>query len=81
MNCSPAFSKCVIRWPGLLDYLASGGCPAGHSPWETVLNECDEEAALDANFVRARAEAPIQLYCLSRTTEDGFLEHHTEPCQ
>ncbi len=32
--------------PGKLDHLVGGGVPAGLSPWETLVKEADEEAAL-----------------------------------
>ncbi len=32
--------------PGKLDHLVGGGVPAGLSPWETLVKEADEEAAI-----------------------------------
>lgn len=39
--------------PGKLDHLVGGGVPAGLSPWETLVKEADEEAAIPPALIAA----------------------------
>lgn len=39
--------------PGKLDHLVGGGVPAGLSPWETLIKEADEEAAIPPALIAA----------------------------
>jgi len=38
--------------PGKLDHLVAGGVPAGYSPFEALIKECEEEAALPEPLAR-----------------------------
>lgn len=50
-------------WPGLLDQMVAGGQPAGLTPAENVIKECQEEAGLPADLAaRARPTGAIT-YC------------------
>lgn len=52
--------------PGKLDHIVAGGMPAGHTPWETVLKEAAEEAAIPPALAgRARPVARLS-YAMAR---------------
>lgn len=44
-------------WPGRLDSLAAGGLGAGVLPRQAILNECAEEAGIDASYLEERIKA------------------------
>ena len=43
--------------PGKLDHIVAGGVPAGLTPWETLLKEAEEEAAIPPEL--AGGAAPV----------------------
>ena len=60
----------LATWPGKLDNTVAGGIKAGHSPWDCILAESDEEASLAADLVweRARVAGAITYATKSRRT-------------
>jgi hypothetical protein len=52
--------------PGKLDHIVAGGVPAGLTPWQTLLKEAAEEAAIPADLAgQARLEGQIA-YAMDR---------------
>jgi 8-oxo-dGTP pyrophosphatase MutT (NUDIX family) len=45
------------KFPGMLDHLVAGGQPAGLTLMENVIKECEEEAGVPEDLVRAGAHA------------------------
>jgi hypothetical protein len=52
--------------PGKLDHVVAGGIPAGHGPWETLLKEAQEEAALPAALAGRAVPAGRLRYAMER---------------
>lgn len=50
----PRRSPTKATWPSMLDNTVAGGIPAGLTPAETMVKECDEEASLPEEFVTKR---------------------------
>lgn len=75
--------------PGKLDHLVGGGVPAGLSPWETLVKEADEEAAvppaliaaampvarLDYAMDHAEGLRRDRLHCYDLTLPKDFVPH------
>ncbi|PYI11408.1 thiamine pyrophosphokinase-related protein [Aspergillus sclerotiicarbonarius CBS 121057] len=53
----PRRSRLRPTYAGMLDSTAAGGIATGELPFETLLRECEEEAALPPGLVRQRARA------------------------
>jgi 8-oxo-dGTP pyrophosphatase MutT (NUDIX family) len=56
--------------PGKLDNLVAGGVPAGLSPFETLLKEASEEAALPADL--ARQAVPVGQFAYAMERPEGL---------
>ncbi len=52
--------------PGKLDHLVAGGVPAGLSPWQTLLKEAAEEAALPAALAEHARDVGRFAYAMER---------------
>lgn len=52
--------------PGKLDHLVAGGIPAGLSPWQTLLKEAAEEAALPAALAGRACDVGRFAYAMER---------------
>ena len=52
--------------PGKLDHIAAGGVAAGSSPWETLLKEAEEEAAIPPALCAAAKPAGCIDYSMDR---------------
>lgn len=56
--------------PGKLDHLVGGGVPAGLSPWETLIKEADEEAAIPPALIAAAV--PVARLGYAMDTAEGL---------
>jgi 8-oxo-dGTP pyrophosphatase MutT (NUDIX family) len=56
--------------PGKLDHLVAGGVPAGLTPFETLLKESEEEAALPASL--AAQAMPVARFAYNMDREEGL---------
>ncbi|KAL1969932.1 hypothetical protein VTN77DRAFT_7442 [Rasamsonia byssochlamydoides] len=54
---SPLFGITKQTYGGMLDSTAEGGIASGETPLETLVRECEEEAALPPDLVRKHARA------------------------
>ncbi|WVQ80451.1 hypothetical protein IAT38_002556 [Cryptococcus sp. DSM 104549] len=76
----PRRSKTKPTWPGRLDNYkqsVAGGIPAGMTPLDSVIKECDEEASLPEDLVRRYIKlCSVGTYFY--ITEDGFLQPEVE---
>jgi 8-oxo-dGTP pyrophosphatase MutT (NUDIX family) len=75
--------------PGKLDHITAGGIPAGLTPWETLLKEAAEEAAIPAALAAAARPVGVieyamerpeglrrdRLYCYDLTLPENFTPH------
>lgn len=52
--------------PGKLDHIVAGGVPAGLTPWETMLKEAEEEAAIPADLASQACHVGIVAYVMER---------------
>ncbi len=52
--------------PGKLDHLVGGGVPAGLSPWQTLVKEADEEAAIPGRLIAEAMPVTIISYAMNR---------------
>jgi 8-oxo-dGTP pyrophosphatase MutT (NUDIX family) len=52
--------------PGKLDHIVAGGVPAGLTPWETLLKEAEEEAAIGADLAGRARHVGIIAYVMER---------------
>jgi 8-oxo-dGTP pyrophosphatase MutT (NUDIX family) len=52
--------------PGKLDHIVAGGVPAGLTPWETMLKEAKEEAAIPPDLASQARHAGIIAYVMER---------------
>jgi 8-oxo-dGTP pyrophosphatase MutT (NUDIX family) len=52
--------------PGKLDHLVAGGVPAGYTPFEALLKEAEEEAALPEQLARQAREVAVFRYNMER---------------
>ncbi len=52
--------------PGKLDHIAAGGVPAGLTPWQTLVKEAGEEAAIPPDLVEAAQPVAILSYAMDR---------------
>lgn len=52
--------------PGKLDHITAGGVPAGLTPWQTLVKEAGEEAAIPPNLVEAAQPVAILSYAMDR---------------
>jgi 8-oxo-dGTP pyrophosphatase MutT (NUDIX family) len=52
--------------PGKLDHLVAGGVPAGYTPFETLLKEAEEEAALPEALARQARQVAVFKYNMER---------------
>jgi 8-oxo-dGTP pyrophosphatase MutT (NUDIX family) len=52
--------------PGKLDHIVAGGVPAGLTPWQTLLKEAAEEAAIPADLARQARLAGQIAYAMER---------------
>jgi len=52
-----ALTLTSFSWPLYLDNSVAGGIPHGMTPFEAIVKECNEEANLDEDFVRAHAKS------------------------
>lgn len=50
-------SKTKSKFPGMLDHLVAGGQPAGLGLMDNVIKECEEEAGIPEELVRAGIQA------------------------
>jgi 8-oxo-dGTP pyrophosphatase MutT (NUDIX family) len=53
--------------PGKLDHLAAGGVPSGLTPWETLLKEAEEEAAIPPDLAEKATLVGHIAYAMERT--------------
>lgn len=53
--------------PGKLDHIVAGGVPAGLGPWETLIKEAAEEAAIPADLARKAVETGRIRYAMVRS--------------
>lgn len=52
----PRRSASKATWPSYLDNSVAGGITSGDAPFETIVRECQEEASLAEDVVRARIQ-------------------------
>ncbi|KAI9635984.1 NUDIX hydrolase domain-like protein [Dioszegia hungarica] len=73
----PRRSTTKPTFPGMLDNTVAGGIPAGISPLESMIKECQEEASLPESFVvsRLKAAGVITYFYI---TPDGYLQPELE---
>jgi 8-oxo-dGTP pyrophosphatase MutT (NUDIX family) len=56
--------------PGKLDHIVAGGTPAGLTPWETLIKEAAEEAAIPAAL--AATARPVGTVCYAMERAEGL---------
>ena len=52
--------------PGKLDHIVAGGMPAGHTPWETLVKEAAEEAAIPPALAETARPVATLSYAMAR---------------
>lgn len=52
--------------PGKLDHIVAGGIPAGLSPWETLIKEAQEEAAIPPHLLATATQYATLSYAMAR---------------
>ena len=52
--------------PSKLDHVVAGGVPAGLTPWQTLIKEAQEEAAIPADIAREAVETSRISYAMER---------------
>lgn len=52
----PRRSAHLYTYPGMLDTTVAGGVKSGVSPFQTIIEESDEEASLPASLIREKAQ-------------------------
>jgi 8-oxo-dGTP pyrophosphatase MutT (NUDIX family) len=52
--------------PGKLDHVTAGGVPAGLSPWQTLIKEAEEEAAIPPTLASRAAPTARIVYAMER---------------
>jgi 8-oxo-dGTP pyrophosphatase MutT (NUDIX family) len=52
--------------PGKLDHITAGGVPAGLTPWETLIKEAEEEAAIPASLASRARQVGTIAYTMER---------------
>ena len=60
--------------PGKLDHIVAGGVPAGLGPWETLLKEAGEEAAMPADLAAKAVQVGTVSYAMERF--EGLRRDH-----
>ncbi|KAL0243978.1 hypothetical protein I308_105241 [Cryptococcus tetragattii IND107] len=73
----PRRSKTKATWPGRLDNSVAGGIPAGMTPIDSIIKECDEEASLPEDLVK-RYIKNVGVATYFYITADGFLQPEIE---
>lgn len=56
--------------PSKLDHIAAGGVPAGLTPWETLIKEAEEEAAIPPSLTQQARHVATLAYAMDR--EEGL---------
>ena len=52
--------------PGKLDHVTAGGVAAGFTPWETLIKEAEEEAAIPAGLAACAVRTGVVSYAMER---------------